>query len=116
MYGSVPTVLDQQHRAVGLETHTHCTSQLAKTSMPTHIYHTPGPNAPRLAQSGDMPTSAQMTESPINTNTKNSGMRVEGRVTHPSKSTRRYAVVTRDDEEQQEAMKNNEALTKNDEK
>ena len=35
----------------------------------------------------DMPASAQMTESPINTNTKSGGMRVEGRVTHPPKST-----------------------------
>ena len=35
----------------------------------------------------DTPASAQMTESPINTNTKSGGMRVEGRVTHPPKST-----------------------------
>ena len=35
----------------------------------------------------DMPASAQMTESPINTNTKSGGMRVEGRVTSPPKST-----------------------------
>ena len=44
----------------------------------------------------DMPASAQMTESPINTNTKSGGMRVEGRVTRPPKSTptkRRYVVV-----------------------
>ena len=34
----------------------------------------------------DTPASAQMTESPINTNTKSGGMRVEGRVTHPPKS------------------------------
>ena len=50
----------------------------------------------RRAKSGDTPASAQMTESPINTNTKSGGMRVEGRVTHPPKSTptkRRYAVV-----------------------
>ena len=50
----------------------------------------------------DTPASTQMTESPINTNTMNGRMRVEGRVTHPSKSTpteRRYAVVTRDSEE-----------------
>ena len=43
-----------------------------------------------------MPASTQMTESPINTNTMNGGMRVEGRVTHPSKSTPtdcRYVVV-----------------------
>ena len=49
-----------------------------------------------------MPTSAQMTESPINTNTKSDGMRVEGRVTHHSKSTptiHRYAAVMRYDEE-----------------
>ena len=44
----------------------------------------------------DTPASAQMTESPINTSTKSGGMRVEGRVTRPPKSTptkRRYAVV-----------------------
>ena len=44
----------------------------------------------------DMPASAQMTESPINTNTKSGGMRVEGRVTRPPKSTptkRRSAAV-----------------------
>ena len=35
----------------------------------------------------DTPASAQMTESPINTNTKSGGMRVEGRVTRPPKST-----------------------------
>jgi hypothetical protein len=35
----------------------------------------------------DMPASMQMTESPKNTNTMNSEMRVEGRVTCPSKST-----------------------------
>ena len=35
----------------------------------------------------DTPASAQMTESPINTNTKSGGMRVEGRVTCPPKST-----------------------------
>ena len=35
---------------------------------------------------GDTPASAQMTESPINTNKMNGRMRVEGRVTHPSKS------------------------------
>ena len=50
----------------------------------------------------DMPASTQMTESPINSNTMNSAMRVEGRVTCPSKSTPtecRYAVVMRDGEE-----------------
>ena len=52
---------------------------------------------------GDTPASAHMTESPINTNTMNGGMRVEGRVTCPSKFTPtgcRYVVVTRDNEEQ----------------
>ena len=34
-----------------------------------------------------MPASAQMTESPKNTNKTNGGMRVEGRVTRPSEST-----------------------------
>ena len=51
-----------------------------------------------------MPASAQMTESPINTNTINGGMRVEGRVTHPSRSTpTEYSclMVMRGDEEQQ---------------
>ena len=51
----------------------------------------------------DMPASTQMTESPINTNTMNGRMRVEGRVTRPPKSTptkRRYAVVMRYDKEQ----------------
>ena len=50
----------------------------------------------------DMPASTQMTESPINTNTKSGGMRVEGRVTHPPKSTptkRRYVAVMWYDEE-----------------
>ena len=45
-----------------------------------------------------------MTESFINTNTRNGRMRVEGRVTRPSKSTPtdcRYAVVMRNDKEQQ---------------
>ena len=49
-----------------------------------------------------MPASAQMTESPINTNTKSGGMRVEGRVTRPPKSTptkRRYAARMWYDEE-----------------
>ena len=52
--------------------------------------------------STDMPASAQMTKSPINTNTMNGGMRVEGRVTHPSKSTPtecRYVMVMRGDKE-----------------
>ena len=52
----------------------------------------------------DTPASAQMTESFINTNTRNGRMRVEGRVTRPSKSTPtdcRYAVVMRNDKEQQ---------------
>ena len=52
----------------------------------------------------DTPASAQMTESPIKTNTKSGRMRVEGRVTHPPKSTptkRVYAVVTRYGEEWQ---------------
>ena len=51
-----------------------------------------------------MPASAQMTESPINTNTKSDGMRVEGRVTRPPKSTPtecRYATMTRYDERRQ---------------
>ena len=51
-----------------------------------------------------MPASAQMTKSPINTNTMDDGMRVEGRVTHPSKSTPtecRYVTVMRDHKEQQ---------------
>jgi hypothetical protein len=51
----------------------------------------------------DMPASAQMTESPINTNTINGRMRVEGRVICSSKSTPtecRYVVMTRNDEEQ----------------
>ena len=55
-----------------------------------------------------MPASAQMTESPINTNTMNGRMRVEGRVTCPSVSTpteHRYVVVTRDDEKQRRMMK-----------
>ena len=46
--------------------------------------------------------STQMTESPINTNTINSRIRVEDRVTRPSRSTpteRRYMMVTRGDEE-----------------
>ena len=66
-----------------------------------------------------MPASAQMTESPINTNTKSSGMRVEGRVTCPSKSTptdRRYMAVTRNDKERQEMTKNVKVLTRNDER
>ena len=52
-----------------------------------------------------------MTESPITTNTKSGGMRVEGRVTHPPKSTptkHRYAVVKWYSEEWRETMKNNE--------
>ena len=64
-----------------------------------------------------MPASTQMTESPINTNTMNGRMRVEGRVTRPSKSTPtdcRYVVVTRD-KRQQEMMKNDSVLTRNDE-
>ena len=51
---------------------------------------------------GHMPASAQMTESPINTNTMNGRMRVEGRVTRPFKSTpteHRYVTVMKDDEE-----------------
>ena len=55
-----------------------------------------------------MPASTQMTESPINTNTKSGGMRVEGRVTHPPKSTptkHRYVVVTRYDEERRRTTK-----------
>ena len=43
-----------------------------------------------------------MTESPINTNTKSGGMRVEGRVTRPPKSTptkRRYVAMMWYDEE-----------------
>ena len=50
----------------------------------------------------DTPASAQMTESPINTNAKSGGMRVEGRVTRPPKSTptkRRYAAMMWYDEE-----------------
>ena len=50
----------------------------------------------------DTPASTQMTESPINTNTMNGRMRVEGRVTRPPKSTPtkcRYAVVMRYDKE-----------------
>ena len=49
----------------------------------------------------------------------NGRMRVEGRVTHSSKSTpteRRYVVVMRDNEECQETMKNNEVLMKSDKK
>ena len=49
-----------------------------------------------IPEDADTPASTQMTESPINTNTKSGGMRVEGRVTLPPKSTptkRRYAVV-----------------------
>ena len=58
-----------------------------------------------------MPASAQMTELPINTNTMNGGMRVEGRVTCPSESTpteRRYAEVMRDDEAGQGTTRNDE--------
>ena len=42
-----------------------------------------------------------MTESPINTNTKSGGMRVEGRVTRPPKSTptERRQDMTKDNEE-----------------
>ena len=64
-------------------------------------------NPPSTIQSNDTPASAQMTESPINTNTKNSGMRVEGRVTHPPKSTPtkcRYVAVMRCDEERWRMM------------
>ena len=49
-----------------------------------------------------MPATTQMTKSPINTNTMNGGMRVEGRVTHPSKSTpteHRYIMVMKDNKE-----------------
>ena len=51
-----------------------------------------------------MPASAQMTKWHINTDTMNDKMRVEGRVTYPSKSTPtecRYVTVMRDDKEQQ---------------
>jgi hypothetical protein len=64
-----------------------------------------------LVNTADMPASAQMTESPINTNTMNGGMRVEGRVTCPFKSTPtkcRYAAVMRYDEEQRCLMRNDE--------
>ena len=60
---------------------------------------------------GDTPASAQMTESPININTLNIGMRVEGRVTRPPKSTPtkcRYAAVTRYDEKRRRTMKDDE--------
>ena len=50
----------------------------------------------------DMPASAQMIESPKNTNTMNGRMRAEGRVTHPSRSTpteHRYVTMMKGDEE-----------------
>ena len=59
----------------------------------------------------DTPASAQMTESPINTNTKSGGLRVEGRVTNPPKSTPtecRYAPMMRYDEERRGMTKNEE--------
>ena len=69
-------------------------------------------------QTDDTPASAQMTESPINTNTKNGGMRIEGRVTRPPKSTptkRRYAVMKSYDEERQETTENDDVMTRNNE-
>ena len=62
-------------------------------------------------ESGDTPASAQMTESPINTNTKSGRMRVEGRVTRPPRSTptkRRYAAMMWYDEERRRTTKNDE--------
>ena len=72
-----------------------------------------------LVNTADMPASAQMTESPINTNTMNGGMRVEGRVTRPPKSTPtkcRHVVVTRYDEEQWGTTMFWRETTKNDER
>ena len=66
----------------------------------------------------DMPASAQMTESPINTNTMNGGMRVEGRVTRPPKSTptkHRYTVMMGYGKERQRMTENDDVLTRNNE-
>ena len=49
-----------------------------------------------------MPAGAQLTESPINTNTMNARMRVDGRVTCPSKSIpteHRYMMVVKGNKE-----------------
>ena len=58
---------------------------------------------PNVGTHNYMPASAQITESLINTNTMNGRMRVEGRVTCPSKSTpteRRYTEVMGDDDDE----------------
>ena len=57
----------------------------------------------------DKPGSTQMTESPTNTNTMSGEMRVEGKVTCPSKSTPtdcRDVAVMRNNEGQRKTMKN----------
>ena len=64
-----------------------------------------------------MPASAQMTESPKNTNTLNGRIRVEGRVTRPSKSTSTecgYVIVTRDDKERRCFDEERRRMTKDD--
>ena len=63
---------------------------------PTNSEHEANSDSEQTNGDDDTPASAQMTESPINTNTKSGGMRVEGRVTRPPKSTptkRRSAAI-----------------------
>ena len=85
-------------------------SEVASTATSIFLDAIPNlmPPQQQAAVTDDTPASALMTESPINTNTKSSGMRVEGRVTCPPKSTptkHRYVAVTRYDEERQRTMK-----------
>ena len=77
---------------------------------PEHLADLNSDSRGRKIRNVDTPASAQMAESPINTNIKSGGMRVEGRVTRPPKSTptkHRSAAVMWYDEERQGMTKDN---------